>query len=156
MRRSASPAPMIGSLPAMRLRDRRIRTKLALLLALPVIATLALTGVSAAGAASAASQAGQARQLVALGRTAGQFAAQMQRERVAAALVLARGSRASAVEEYRQQARLTDLVAGEFGAARQGVRAPQILAGTAAPGRGSGGKSGAVAPAGAGGARCDQ
>ncbi|MEU8216768.1 sensor histidine kinase [Micromonospora taraxaci] len=113
----------------MRLRDRRIRTKLALLLALPVIATLALTGVSAAGAASAASQAEQARQLVALGRTASQFAAQLQRERVAAALVLARGSNESAVKDYRRQARLTDLVAGEFGAARQGVGAPQILQG---------------------------
>ena len=127
MRRSASPAPMVPGLPAMRLRDRRIRTKLALLLALPVMATLALTGVSAAGAASAASQAEQARQLVALGGTASQFVAQLQRERVAAALVFARGSNAPAVEDYRRQARLTDLIAQEFGAARQGVRAPQSL-----------------------------
>ncbi|MGC4855373.1 nitrate- and nitrite sensing domain-containing protein [Micromonospora sp. DT4] len=100
-----------------------------LLLVLPLVATLALTGVLAAGAATAASQAEQARQLVALGGAASQFAAQLQRERVAAALVLARGSSAATLEEYRRRIALTDLVARQFDGARAGVRVPQGLQG---------------------------
>ncbi|MFD6563038.1 nitrate- and nitrite sensing domain-containing protein [Micromonospora profundi] len=99
-------------------------------MALPVMATLALTGVSAAGAASAGSQAEQARQSVALSATVGQFAAQLQRERTSAALVFAQKSSSAALQEYRRQMRLTDGLAAQFDRARRSVRLPQILQGS--------------------------
>ncbi|WP_091632476.1 sensor histidine kinase [Micromonospora peucetia] len=120
---------MVLGLPRWRLQDRRIRTKLALLLALPLMATVALSGVLAAGAASAASQAEQSRQLVVLGGTAGRLAAHLQGERTAAALVLVRGSNAVAAEGYRRQTALTDGAVTQFDEARRSVRAPLVLQG---------------------------
>ncbi|WP_170208580.1 sensor histidine kinase [Micromonospora pisi] len=78
-----------------------------------MVAILALAGLITAGASSSALQADQARRLVALGGVAGELAAQMQRERVLAALVLA-GDEASVLEEYRSQAAATDTVIGSF------------------------------------------
>jgi Nitrate and nitrite sensing len=109
------------------LRDRRIRTKLGLILLLPVLAIVALTGVSVASAAKRAADAGQARQLVAAGGAAARLAAQLQRERAAAALVFAESNSVSAVAGYRQQGEATDRLVAAFEAGLDGIGLPDNL-----------------------------
>lgn len=119
---SASPpagGPPSPSLGRARLRDRRIRTKLAIILSLPLIAILALSGLTAASAYGAASEADQGRKLVALGGTAGELAGALQRERAAAALVFALDNSDASLADYEQRGKETDAVAARFRAAQQ-------------------------------------
>src|SRR5688572_11542477 len=90
------------------LADRRIRTKLAMILTLPVLAIVTLAGLSVVSAAGRAADAGQARDLVAVGGTAAQLAARLQGEWAAAALVFAESSSAASLADYRRQAVATD------------------------------------------------
>lgn len=92
------------------LRDRPIRTKLALVLTLPVLTVVALTGLSVQSAARRAADAGEARELVALGGTGARLVAQLQRERAAAALVFAASSSAGALNEFKRQASASDAI----------------------------------------------
>jgi signal transduction histidine kinase len=124
----AARARVRVALPRRRwLRDRRIRTKLGLILLLPVFAVVALTGVSVASAAERAAQAGQARELVAAGGTAGRLAAQLQRERAAAALVFAESNGASTVADYGREGEATDRLVATFEARLDGVDVPENL-----------------------------
>lgn len=109
------------------LRDRRIRGKLAVILALPLVAVVLLAGLIAAGAVSQAVQADQARRLVGLGGAAGELVDRLQQERAAAALVFARGGGATAEREYRERVAATEVAAGRFSAAVRGVRLPTGL-----------------------------
>lgn len=110
-----------------RLRDRRIRGKLAVILALPLSAVTLLSGLIGVGAASEASRADQARRLVALGAVAGELADRLQQERSAAALVFSRDGGAAAIKQYRARISATDVVAGRFAAVRRGVWLPAGL-----------------------------
>ncbi|HEX5598423.1 MAG TPA: nitrate- and nitrite sensing domain-containing protein [Micromonosporaceae bacterium] len=110
-----------------RLRDRRIRTKLAIILAIPLLVILVLTTLTVASTATAARRAGQAHELVALGHTAGELAAQLQRERSAVALVFAEDSSKPMLEEYRSQVAATDMLATKFQTASESVRPPAGL-----------------------------
>lgn len=117
-----------GASPRWRwLRDRRIRTKLGLILLLPVLAVVVLTGVSVASAARRSADASQARELVAAGGTAARLAAQLQRERAAAALVFASSNSGSAMAGYRQQGEATDRLVAELQAGLDGVDVPANL-----------------------------
>lgn len=90
------------------LRRRRIRTKLAIILVLPVLAIVVLTGLNVVSAAGRAAQAGEARELVALGGTSARLTVALQHERAAAALVFAEPGSAAAVADYQRQASATD------------------------------------------------
>lgn len=111
----------------LRLADRRIRSKLALLLVAPVTAILCLSGLIALGAQSAAVGAEQARRLVALSQVEGQLAGQLQQERASAALVLTRPAGAGAVDAFQQQTQRTDVTAGLLASALSGVQVPAGL-----------------------------
>ncbi|MFF5085468.1 nitrate- and nitrite sensing domain-containing protein [Actinoplanes sp. NPDC000266] len=108
----------------LKLADRPIRTKLALLLVAPVAAIVCLSLVLVLGARSAAAQADQARRLVGVGAVAGELAGQLQRERAGAALVFAVRSSAPSIAGFERQARSTDEVRDRFGQALAGVRVP--------------------------------
>jgi signal transduction histidine kinase len=95
------------------LRDRPIRTKLAIILLLPVLAILVLTGVSVLSAANRAADAGRARDLVAVGNDVAQLNALMQAERAAAALVFAQGD-AAANNEYADAVKATDAAVSDL------------------------------------------
>ncbi|RSM64043.1 hypothetical protein DMB66_21255 [Actinoplanes sp. ATCC 53533] len=110
------------------LRRRRIRTKLAIILALPVLAIMALTGLNVMSAAGRAADTGQARELVALGGTSARLVVALQGERAAAALVFAEASTANALTDYQRTAAATDAAAETFGAERSRTRLPRNLA----------------------------
>lgn len=109
------------------LRDRRIRTKLAVILALPVLAIVVLSGLSIMSAAGRAAGAGQARELVAVGGTSARLTAQLQHERAAAALVFAESSSVSALADYKRQGAATDALITEFRAEVAHSRLPANL-----------------------------
>ncbi|WP_083448776.1 sensor histidine kinase [Actinoplanes rectilineatus] len=113
-----------------RLADRPIRSKLTLLLTIPLIAILTLALLIGVTGALAAGKAEQARRLVSIGVVGGELTSQLQRERVAAAAVFAQPSRPGVLEAYRRQAEATDAVTAQFVAAQQDLEAP---AGLAAP-----------------------
>ncbi|MEV0901474.1 sensor histidine kinase [Actinoplanes sp. NPDC049802] len=102
----------------LRLTDRPIRTKLALLLTPPIVVILVLSGVIAYGAAAAASRADEAHRLVGQSMIAGELAGALQNERAAAGLVFVEPSRAAAVTAYRKAADRTDTLAARFTARR--------------------------------------
>jgi signal transduction histidine kinase len=110
------------------LRNQPIRVKLAVILLLPVLATLGLTAVNVVSAADRAGQAGRARELVAVGGEAARLAASLQTERAAAALVFAKGAGGAALDELHRAGSATDIAVAEFKALRDRVRVP---AGTA-------------------------
>ena len=107
--------------------DRRIRTKLALILVLPVLASVVLAGLNVASAAGQAWQAGQARDLVALGGSGAQLVAALQHERTSAVLVFAEASSPTAVAEYQRQAAATEAAAAAFRVQRERTRLPSSL-----------------------------
>jgi signal transduction histidine kinase len=107
-----------------RLSDRRIRTKLALFLALPIVAILLLTGVSVTSAAGGAVRAEQARALVALSGIAGEVAWALQRERAEAALVFAAGGGTPRLDAYRQQIRAAAGVIDRYRQQRASLHPP--------------------------------
>ena len=83
MNDAASHASTQPGLPRRRwLRRRRIRTKLAIILALPVLAILGLTSQTVVSAARRAADAGQARELVALGGTSARLVVALDRKSV--------------------------------------------------------------------------
>jgi signal transduction histidine kinase len=110
-----------------RLRNRRIGTKLVIILALPMLVVLALGGLIADSAVAGSARAEQARRLVSLGGTAADLAAQLQQERAAAALVFARRSSPPALEEYRKASAASDAAASRFRAARTAAHPPANL-----------------------------
>ena len=110
------------------LRNRRIRTKLALILTLPLLAILALTGLNVMSAAGRAADAGQARELVALGGTGARLVVALQQERGAATLVFAEASSPAALTDYRRHATATDAAIGAFTAERSHTTLPGNLA----------------------------
>jgi signal transduction histidine kinase len=114
----------------LRLADRPIRSKLALLLTVPLVAILTLALLIGITGAFAALKAEQARRLVNVGVIAGELTAQLQRERASAAAVFAQSGRPGVIEAYRRQAEATDAVAAQFVAAQKDLEAP---AGLAAP-----------------------
>ena len=109
------------------LRHRPIRTKLAVILALPVLAVLALTGLTVVSAADRASAADQARRLVAVGGRAARLTVELQHERTAAVLVFAESSRASAVADFQRQVAATDVMVSAFRAEVASTRLPTNL-----------------------------
>ncbi|MEH1124733.1 nitrate- and nitrite sensing domain-containing protein [Micromonospora sp. CPCC 206061] len=106
------------------LRNRRIRTKLAIILALPIFAVTSLTALTIVSAAQRATEADQARGMVVLGGTGARLAERLQQERAAAALVFAESSRAEAVAGYQRAAAATDWLVTEFQAERARTRLP--------------------------------
>jgi signal transduction histidine kinase len=110
------------------LRDRRIRTKLVIILTLPLLAILALTGLNVMSAAGRAADAGQARELVALGGTGARLVVALQQERAAASLVFAEGSSAAALTDYQRYGAATDVAIGAFAAERSRAALPGSLA----------------------------
>jgi signal transduction histidine kinase len=110
------------------LRDRRIRTKLGVILALPVLVIVALTGLSIVSASGRAADAGQARELVAVGGTAARLTAQLQHERASAALVFAEASSPTSLADYARQGAATDALITEFQTALARTRLPDNLA----------------------------
>ncbi|MBN1173022.1 MAG: hypothetical protein JXA67_12670, partial [Micromonosporaceae bacterium] len=99
------------------LEDRRIRTKLALILALPVVAIGVLAGAGVVSAVTTAGQMERARALVALGGSASELVNALQRERSTAALVFVQGGAGGAVEAFGQRVAATDSAVTAF---RQG------------------------------------
>ncbi|MFG1995272.1 nitrate- and nitrite sensing domain-containing protein [Actinoplanes sp. NPDC048988] len=114
----------------MRLAERPIRSKLALLLTVPLVAILTLAALIGVTGMFAALKAEQARRLVNVGVIAGELTAQLQRERAAAAAVFVQSSQPGVIETYRRQAEVTDVAAAQFVAAQKDLDAP---AGLAAP-----------------------
>jgi signal transduction histidine kinase len=108
------------------LRRRRIRTKLAIILLLPVLAVVGLTGLAVAGAAGRAADADRSRGLVALGGTAARLTAVLQRERVAAALVFAEPGQATTAGFQRDTAATDELIA-EFRTELRRTELPSAL-----------------------------
>jgi len=106
------------------LRDRRIHTKLAIILALPVLASVVLAGLNVVSAAGRASQAGQARELVALGGSGARLIVALQHERAAAVLVFAEAGSGAAVAEYQREAAATDAAVAAFRWQRERTRLP--------------------------------
>ena len=72
-----------------RLRDARIRSKLGLILVIPLIAVIALAGVRLVDSAQRATAAGLVRSLAEVSATTAELAHQLHRERIAAAELLA-------------------------------------------------------------------
>ncbi|WP_199515920.1 nitrate- and nitrite sensing domain-containing protein [Nucisporomicrobium flavum] len=105
----------------LRLADRRIRTKLTLLVGLPVVLVLLLAGYTASTSLSATAQTGTARQLVDVGTAGAGLTGQLQQERAAAALLLTRHSPAKAADAYRQQNTATDHALAVYSAAQDGL-----------------------------------
>lgn len=108
------------------LRDRRIRTKLALILMLPVTTIVALTGLNVASAAGRAADAGRAREVVAVGGVAARLVASLQRERAAAALTFAVPGGVGA--DYKGRSADTDVLVVEFADGVASTRLPDSLA----------------------------
>jgi signal transduction histidine kinase len=109
------------------LRRRRIRTKLAIILLLPVLAVVGLTGLAVAGAAGRAADAARSHELVGLGGSAARLAGVLQRERVSAALVFAEPGQASAAA-FTRDAAATDAAVTRFRAERGQTGLPVGLA----------------------------
>jgi hypothetical protein len=109
------------------LRDRRIRTKLAIILVLPLLAIGALAGVSIMAAADRAANASQARALVALGGTSARLVTALQQERAAAALVFAEASGKTALADYQRQSSVTDAASTAYIAERADTELPADL-----------------------------
>ncbi len=130
MTASDAALPQMGKRRWLRLADRPIRSKLALLLTIPLLAILTLALLIGVTGAFAALKVEQARRLVSIGVVAGELTAQLQQERAAAAAVFAQSSRPGVIEAYRRQAEATDAVAAQFVAAQRDLEAP---AGLAAP-----------------------
>ena len=110
-----------------RLRDTRLRTKLALLLVVPILAVLALAGLRIFDINRAANTAALVRDLTRLSAKVSDLAHQLHRERMAAASYLASPNAApDAYDEYVVQ---TDTSATAYGTARKGVAAtaPAVL-----------------------------
>jgi signal transduction histidine kinase len=105
----------------LRLADRRIRTKLALLVALPVVLVLLLTGFTALTSLSATAQTGTARQLVDVGTAGARLTEQLQQERAMAALLFAQHSAPKAVDAFRQQGTVTDEALAVYSVAQKGL-----------------------------------
>ncbi|WP_432975052.1 sensor histidine kinase [Dactylosporangium sp. CA-233914] len=109
------------------LRDRRISTKLGLILMLPVAAIVALTGFNVAAAAGRAIDAERARELVGVGGVAAQVIAALQRERAAAALTFVVPGSASAVADYKGRGADTDALVAAFEDGLAATRLPASL-----------------------------
>lgn len=116
-----------GQRPSSWLRRRRIRTKLTIILLVPVLAIVGLTGLAAASAAGAAADADRSHRLVRLGATASRLAAVLQRERVSAALVFVEPGQASAAG-FARDAAATDAVVAQFRADLADTAVPAGLA----------------------------
>src|SRR5690242_2560062 len=86
-----------GMRPYCWLRRRPIRTKLAIILVLPVLAIAALAALTVTSAAGLAADAGQARELVALGGVDSELTMRLQHERASAALVFAEATSQSSL-----------------------------------------------------------
>jgi signal transduction histidine kinase len=112
----------------LRLADRRIRTKLTLLVALPVVLVLLLTGYTGLTSLSATAQTGTARQLVDVGATGARLTEQLQQERAMAALLFAQRSTPKAVDAFRQQSTVTDQALAVYSAAQDGLNYSNGLA----------------------------
>ncbi|MET7394250.1 nitrate- and nitrite sensing domain-containing protein [Dactylosporangium sp. NPDC005572] len=110
------------------LRDRRIRTKLALILVLPVATIVALTGFNVVAAAGRAADAAGARELVAVGGVTARLAASLQRERAAAALVFAGSGSGPTAADYKGRSAATDALVVELEGGLAGTRLPDSLA----------------------------
>ncbi|GIJ49064.1 histidine kinase [Virgisporangium aliadipatigenens] len=100
-----------------RLRDRRIRVKLAVILALPVLAVVVLTGVGVVTTNAGAERADDARRMVAVGGAGAELVALLQRERATAALVAASPTGSAALADYRRLVTATDSGIERFRAA---------------------------------------
>lgn len=107
-----------------RFSDRRIRTRLAVILVLPLLAIVVLAGLSLTTAAAVVSQAGRARAMVLLGGKAGDAVATLQRERAAAALVFAPMSGPEALDEFRRRLKMTDEAVARYHRQRRLADAP--------------------------------
>ncbi|WP_433616961.1 sensor histidine kinase [Dactylosporangium sp. CA-139114] len=105
------------------LRNRAIRTKLSIILTIPVVAVVVLAALVFFDAYSAGQRAEESRRAVALGGDAGALVARLHHERAAAALVFAPGvgdGRPTAA--YRSAVQDTDAAAADFRVHRSGVR----------------------------------
>jgi signal transduction histidine kinase len=118
---AVSVSPVRGKRRWWRLADWRIRTKLTLLVGLPVALVMALTGYTAVTSLSATAETGTARQLVDVGTAGARLSEQLQQERVMAALLFAQGSTPKAIEAYRQQGEITDQALAGYTAAQRGL-----------------------------------
>jgi signal transduction histidine kinase len=108
----------------LRLADRRIRTKLALILVLPLLAVLVLAGVGVASAVSTAAETDRARTLVGLGGSASGLVEALQRERSSAAVVFSQAGAVGAVEAFGQRVVASDVAATAFRRRAAGVSTP--------------------------------
>jgi hypothetical protein len=99
---------------ALHLGDRRIRTKLSMILALPVTVIVVLAGMTIASAVADARRADQARLQMALAGTAGGLAAALQQERATAELLFTGRSADVAAEEFGRRIAATDAAAAVF------------------------------------------
>ncbi|MBN1174098.1 MAG: nitrate- and nitrite sensing domain-containing protein, partial [Micromonosporaceae bacterium] len=111
----------------LRLADRRIRTKLALILALPVVAIGVLAGAGVVSAVTTAGQMDRARALVALGGSASELVNALQRERSTAALVFVQGGAGGAVEAFGLRVAATDTAVTAFRQGSAGVSGPAAI-----------------------------
>lgn len=123
-RRAVPPASTSVAGHWWRLRDRRIRFKLAMILILPLVGIVALAGLIGANGARSAADANQARLLVALGGVGARLAGQLEAERATAALLFSPVGAVSTLDDYRRAASATDVVAAQFDATARGVAAP--------------------------------
>jgi signal transduction histidine kinase len=109
-----------------RLRDTRVRSKLTILVVVPVVAVLALAGVHLVTVGRQVTGAGTLRSLAGLSADVSALAHEVHRERMAAADLLSRPG--SGVEPFNAQTRRTDERVAAYAAARRRLGAvPQAV-----------------------------
>ncbi|MDG4815458.1 nitrate- and nitrite sensing domain-containing protein [Micromonospora sp. WMMD956] len=104
-----------------RLRDARIRSKLALILVVPVAAVIALATIRLISTGEGALEATQLRSLTALSIDVSALTQDLHKERMAAATLLARPGEKGRVDEFNLRVRSTDARIEAYNAARGGI-----------------------------------
>jgi len=110
------------------LHDVRIAAKLAMILALPILAVLVLAGYAISSTGRQAVQAQQLRALTMLSGEAGDLAYALELERVAAAQALQAGPRQARLGEYVRRAQETDQAVAEYRQRRAEISVPDSVA----------------------------
>ncbi|WP_243715677.1 sensor histidine kinase, partial [Micromonospora sp. KC207] len=104
-----------------RLRDARIRSKLALILVVPVAAVIALATIRLVSTGEGVYEATQLRALTALSIDVSALTQDLHKERMAAATLLARPGEKSRVDEYNLRVRSTDARIETYNAERGSI-----------------------------------
>ncbi|MFC8849281.1 MULTISPECIES: nitrate- and nitrite sensing domain-containing protein [unclassified Micromonospora] len=104
-----------------RLRDARIRSKLALILVVPVAAVILLAAIRLISTGEGAMEATQLRALTALSIDVSALTQDLHKERMAAATLLARPGEKGRVDEYNLRVRSTDARIEAYNAERGGI-----------------------------------